>query len=253
MVVPCFNEAPRLNTDAFLDYLSTVQDVDFLFVDDGSTDATAHVLNELCSRAPERVSALFLPSNRGKGEAVRAGINKAMNHGYKYCGFWDADLATPLSAITRFMTVLDQNPNVSVVIGSRIRLLGRRIERRPLRHYAGRVFATIASLCVGFAVYDSQCGAKLFRNSSYLREAFSWPFWSRWLFDLEILLRLEKAWGERIHTDCLVREEPLEEWRDVSGSKVTIAYAVLVPLALLAIFLRERAVQRPRVTEISRV
>jgi dolichyl-phosphate beta-glucosyltransferase len=85
----------------------------------------------------------------------------------------------------------------------------------------GRAFATAASLVLRVPVYDTQCGAKLFRRSAMLSHALEEPFLSRWLFDVELLSRLlvgapgiPQVPIERIH------EEPLQKWSDREGSKL---------------------------------
>jgi hypothetical protein len=121
------------------------------------------------------------------------------------------------------------------VLGSRIRLLGRRVRRSPARHYAGRVFATVASLKLRLPVYDTQCGAKLFRACGETRAAFERPFSSRWIFDVEILARLTGSLGPEAVAERLV-EHPLAEWADVGESKLRLREALVAGLQLL--FLR---------------
>ena len=66
LVVPCYNEAGRLNTGAFLDLVKSRPDVVVRFVDDGSTDATATALADLAKRAPDHVTVMTRPHNVGK-------------------------------------------------------------------------------------------------------------------------------------------------------------------------------------------
>ena len=96
-----------------------------------------------------------------------------------YIGYWDADLETPLEAIPALCELLDARPDLEIVFGARVRLLGRAIARSALRHYLGRMFATAASMVLGLAVYDTQCGAKLFRASPAIRALFQEPFLTR--------------------------------------------------------------------------
>ena len=146
IVVPCYNEAARLDVDAFTAFARHDSTCRFVFVDDGSRDATAEVLSRLCETAPDRFRMMAMGKNCGKAEAVRQGVLSAMDRSARFVGYWDADLATPLDAIASLRQVLEERPEVRIVLGSRVRLLGRRIERRAARHYMGRLFATAASL-----------------------------------------------------------------------------------------------------------
>jgi glycosyltransferase involved in cell wall biosynthesis len=222
IVVPCFNEAQRLPIHAFKAFVRAGPLQRFLFVNDGSTDGTVHLLKTLRDADPERYVICDLPRNVGKAEAVRAGILLAFAAGSDYIGYWDADLATPLEAIPTFCALLDAKPNIEMVCGARVRLLGRAVERRAIRHYLGRIFATAASITLGLGIYDTQCGAKLFRASPTMQALFQEPFLTRWLFDVELLARLIQARrGTRLpQVEDLVYEFPLHEWHDVAGSKV---------------------------------
>jgi glycosyltransferase involved in cell wall biosynthesis len=238
IVVPCYNEASRLDARAFQQFAREDRRPRFLFVDDGSTDGTSEVLDGLRRSDPERFAVESLGVNVGKAEAVRRGLLRAFESAPEYVGYWDADLATPLDAIPTFCAVLDSRPDIDVVFGARVSLLGRSVRRDPLRHYLGRVFATAASLALGVGFYDTQCGAKLFRASSEIQTLFRSPFVSRWIFDVEIVARLAASrWGTgRAGVDEVVYEFPLHEWRDVAGSKVRPGDFVraLLELALIA-------------------
>jgi glycosyltransferase involved in cell wall biosynthesis len=219
LVVPCYNEERRLDVEAFRSVSVPGHDVDFLFVNDGSRDGTLRLLQTLRNSDPQRFAVLDLERNSGKAEAVRRGFLAALDNAPDYLGFWDADLATPLSELPGFLEILETRPPIHLVMGARVRLLGREISRRPARHYFGRVGATLISSSLGLAVYDTQCGAKIFRRSEMLRDAFSEPFLSRWIFDVEIIARYVARWG-RDAVAGAVYELPVMRWHDVTGSKV---------------------------------
>ena len=74
LVVPCYNEAERLDRAAFRAFVTEKSGVRFLFVNDGSTDDTAAVLKELGESLPETFLVHEQPQNLGKAEAVRVGM-----------------------------------------------------------------------------------------------------------------------------------------------------------------------------------
>jgi glycosyltransferase involved in cell wall biosynthesis len=239
VVVPCYNEARRLPVSKFEAFLGAASDVSFVFVDDGSDDGTRELLRELERGSDGRVAIVELPANLGKAEAVRAGVLRAFEGQPAYVGFWDADLATPLPAILEFRSLLDARRNLEMVFGARVVLLGRRIERRAIRHYLGRVAATAISLILGLRVYDTQCGAKLFRATPSVRGLFEEPFASRWLFDVEILARfIHSLRGDRGAARDAIYEYPLTEWMDVAGSSLTPADYGRAAVDLLRIWRR---------------
>ena len=222
LVVPCYNEATRFHADSFAAFLQQHGDVRFLFVNDGSSDETLSVLRRFCEELSSRAAVLDLQPNRGKGEAVRQGLLHVLqNDPEAYAGFWDADLATPLDALPEFLDVMQRDPQIDMVFGSRIRLLGRHVSRNPVRHYAGRIFATAVSVSLGLPIYDTQCGAKIFRRTPLLRRVLDDAFESRWIFDVELLARFLAKWkhtGE--HPERKIYELPLQTWIDVAGSKL---------------------------------
>src|SRR4051794_16282819 len=125
VIIPCYNEAARLDAEAFRSFMAANANVQLLFVDDGSGDATLRVLEELTRLDPARMSVLPLSRNGGKAEAVRRGLLEACKSKPTYVGFWDADLATPLDDVLVFMRILDERFDIQMVFGSRVHLLGR--------------------------------------------------------------------------------------------------------------------------------
>ncbi len=242
LVVPCFDEERRLDRRAFDRALDARPELGLLFADDGSTDGTGAWIDAYAAARPDRVLALHLPRNRGKAEAVRQGVLRAI-HARRpaWVGYWDADLATPLDELASFEDELRRHPDAAVLLGSRVKLMGRVVERDPARHYAGRVFATLASLTLGLPVYDTQCGAKLV-EAGLAAQLFAEPFVSGWVFDVELLARLVDREGPEGAARRVV-EVPLRTWTDVAGSKVRPAD---FPRALLALARIRRRHPGPR-------
>jgi glycosyltransferase involved in cell wall biosynthesis len=222
LVVPCFDEAARLAPAELAKALAREPDLALTLVDDGSRDGTRRVLDAIAAESPGRVHVVALPENRGKGEAVRAGLLAALARKPAFAGWWDADLATPFDELATLRAALEAAPRAWLATGARVRMLGAAIERRALRHYAGRVVATWISRALRLPVYDTQCGAKLFRADAVPAGLLDEPFLTRWLFDVEVLARLERLHrdGKGPPPEDLVVEVPLRRWTDVPGSKV---------------------------------
>lgn len=249
IVVPCYNEGARLKSEEFLEFARRNAGIHFLFVNDGSSDNTLAMLEQLRKQCPSQIDILDVQPNGGKAEAVRRGVLAAMGEMDKmgeidkgnaaYVGFWDADLATPLSDIPNFVTLLSENHRLQMIFGSRVRLLGRHVHRRAVRHYLGRVFASAVSIALRLPIYDTQCGAKLFRATPELAQVLHDPFLSRWIFDVEILARyiaLHK--GDIAYLCDSIYEVPLTRWEDVGGSKVRSGDFIKASLDVLRIYRR---------------
>ncbi len=241
LVVPCYNEAQRLPLEQYAQFLTAHAGVRVCFVDDGSQDATRAVLDDFCARFPQSAEMLSLPANKGKAEAVRAGMLHVLgskSHG-DYVGFWDADLATPLEEGLRFMDVLQRYERFRCVIGSRWPHLGARIERNMMR----QVIACMVAFCIrrylDFPIYDSQCGAKIFHRDEALN-LFTEPFVSRWLFDVELFKRMTIL-HSHAYPAAHIYEMPLMEWHDIAGSKLKFYHGakIILELARIAFFYRQ--------------
>jgi dolichyl-phosphate beta-glucosyltransferase len=239
VVIPCYNEHDRLDlllVDRLMQGLKSLEpETTVLFVDDGSTDQTAAMLQGL-AHSNSQISFLHLPKNVGKAEAVREGLNRSIADGAEIVGYCDADFATPPEEILRLISYAKDHPEYEAIIGSRVALAGYAIKRSHSRHYVGRLFATLSGAILGIGIYDTQCGAKWFHVSDALRKTLREPFVSRWGFDVEIFGRLLRS-GVTIEQ---FREVPLDTWADVEGSKVTITSGLLtfIELAKIRRYLR---------------
>lgn len=219
IVVPCYNEAERLDIDAFIEFTARHREFRFVMVDDGSRDATKEVLEKLCQTDPQQFELLALGENRGKAEAVRYGMLQAAQSQAEFIGYLDADLASPLDELPRALDVLARHIDTHTVIGVRRKMLGHLVRRTRLRSWLGHRFSQVASWVLGVPIQDTQCGLKLFRNTPETLALFASPFQSRWIFDVEIFARMVASDG----TDAVgsqIYELPLESWRDVPGSKL---------------------------------
>lgn len=213
LVIPCYNEEKRLNIEEFIKLHN--QGLEFFFVDDGSQDQTAQMIAKHAQSHPH-LHLIRLEKNSGKAEAVRRGMMEVQQQNsadrFTWIGFWDADLATPLTELPKMLQYGGLYGEIDSLWCSRVYRLGADVRRSLLRHYLGRGFATLVGELLKIKSYDSQCGAKLFRPKT-IQAAFSEKFIGKWVFDVEILLRLK---------GFTVIEYPVTEWKDVPGSKVKI-------------------------------
>lgn len=210
IVIPAYNEQERIETtlDRTLSYVSErYPRSEIIVVDDGSSDETTARVEALAERN-DRLRALRLPLNRGKGAAVRSGV--LASRGAKVL-FMDADLATPIEELDKLDPFLDQG--YDVVIGSRGLAESDIRERQPFpRELMGRTFNVIVrSLLLG-GFRDTQCGFKLFSRRA-ADELFGAQTLDGFSFDVEVLL-LAKERGYR------VREVPVV-WYHSPQSKVS--------------------------------
>ena len=190
IVIPCYNEERRLAVSRILSFLAQNRDKSLLMVNDGSTDGTLEILRGIQRDHPLQTLVLDLPHNVGKGEAVRRGVLEAIRRQADLVGYWDADLLTPLEPARKFCEVLKRRPEIQMVIGCRVSLQGHRIAREPWRGVLGRSFAIAASHVLRLRIYDTQCGAKMLRVTPAMKAAFTRPFLSRWIFDVELMARV---------------------------------------------------------------
>jgi len=223
LVVPCFNEAVRFPANYWREIIGLENEISWIFVDDGSYDATFEILQEVTKGTSAQTHRFS--KNNGKANAIRLGLLEAIKRHpeIEVLGYLDSDGAFSKADILRLaeISLKEVNHNsgamIDAVISSRVALSGRAIHRNQVRHYIGRIVATVLTYNWSDAPYDTQSGFKLFRNSNSLQVALLKEFESKWFVDMELLLRI----GIENRGNLSIWEEPLNSWRDVEGSKIS--------------------------------
>jgi dolichyl-phosphate beta-glucosyltransferase len=212
VVVPAFDEARRLPATlaSLTAYLAgRGRAWELIVVDDGSRDATAEVATRTLSALGERGRLVRLPANRGKGAAVRAGVEATRGEQVLVT---DADLSTPIEELEALERACAAGADVA--IGSRALDRSLIVRRQPLlREWSGRLFNLVVQIFALPGIRDSQCGFKLFRGEA-ARDVFGRARSSGFGFDVEVLA-IARHLGYRI------AEVPVR-WRNDDDSRLSL-------------------------------
>ncbi|MBV6501854.1 MAG: hypothetical protein CJBNEKGG_04384 [Prosthecobacter sp.] len=218
LVVPCFRESARIG--AFLPELcravSGLGGVRIQVVEDGSGPEEAAAMNAVVEglrpSCPRLLPLKVLSENLGKGGAVYAGW--ADHGGAQWLGFVDADGSCAAREVERLIRLLPPSGSPpSALFASRVKMLGRRVERLLKRHLLGRVYATLVSEMLDIPVYDSQCGLKLVPRTAFEKVAPGLQV-TGFAFDVELMTAL-------LDGGCEVVEVPVD-WHETPGGKVRL-------------------------------
>ncbi len=215
VVIPLFNEERRLpkTAQAIFDFLrnNNKAQTELIFVDDGSSDSTASLLEQYKKIYDFRV--ISYEQNRGKGYAVKQGALAATGD---WVIFFDIDLATPLEEFSNLLNFM--KPDDHIIIGSR-RLASSKIKKYEsgIRTFLGQGFTKLSNILVP-GVTDFTCGFKCFSREA-VRKIFSVAKIDRWGFDTELLYiaRLKKI---------AIRQMPVV-WSHDTDSRVNVFKAVV--------------------------
>lgn len=193
VVLPVYNESGLIERTfaAVLAFSLEHPAYRFIFVDDGSTDSTPLLLSKLIDRSGTRAIELIASTpNRGKGHAVKLGINAASG---AFVLFTDADLAYSLDHLPRLVRELE---TADVVIGNRNLVLHAERNSTLRRRLMGWVFNRCARFVLGLHFTDTQAGLKGFRLDA-ARQIFALEHLGGFAFDVE-LVYIARRLGFRI-------------------------------------------------------
>lgn len=211
IIVPAFNERRRLRhtlpqlSAAIAGWSESWRSVEVVLVDDGSTDGTAAVAESLLTHTAHRI--VRLPENRGKGQALRTGVQAASGSAIV---LMDADLSADITLTPQLVAELD---HADVALGSRHHPAAEARYYNSVRAVTSKAFNRYVRIVTGISASDTQCGFKAMRRSAALTlmgastiEGFAG--------DVE-LVALAERFG------MVITEFPVR-WQDVHGSKVRV-------------------------------
>ncbi|WP_272149637.1 response regulator [Tenacibaculum aiptasiae] len=226
VVIPCYNEEERLLSKEFINFIDKHTGYLLCFVNDGSTDKTLDVLNKLREGREDFITIYDCEKNGGKAEAVRLGmLHLAEDEGLDYIGFLDADLSTDLSDFDDLVTTIE-NSDFKIVSGSRISRMGANITKQSARQIISLTINYIIRKILSMNFKDTQCGAKIFHRD-VINIAFDKKFITKWLFDVEIFLRVKRYYKIDKAREMMC-EQPLKRWVHADGSKLSMRDSIRI-------------------------
>ena len=184
LVIPLYNEEKILrDTEKVVrEYMDATfpSDYEVVFVDDGSTDSSKTILDEICSGP---VRCISYQPNRGKGYAVRQGMLSGEGD---VVLFTDCDLAYGLDVVSEIVALFDAHPEYDAVVGSRVKHPEGYAGYSFFRKIVSKTYLALLRLWGGLSLSDSQTGLKGFRNAA-AKQIFSLCEVDRFAFDYEAI------------------------------------------------------------------
>lgn len=219
ITIPVLNEEATLAQNVkvlrqFLqEHFPTPQQWQIVIADNGSTDRTPQIANDLASTLPE-VKFIRIP-HKGVGLALKTSWGQSQAD---IVGYMDLDLATDLVHFPEAYAAIAEN-DYDIVYATRLHPHSTVIGRSLKREVASRVFNFLLKTYLGVGFSDGMCGFKFLKRRIYPELFAGGAQNDGWFFSTELLTVSE--WQNR-----KICELPVKWTDDVSSSRVKI-----IPLA----------------------
>ena len=199
---------------------------DVIVVNDGSTDETRNILDSI-----SEIKVIDYPKNQGKGYALKLGLQKAYEWGYRYAITIDSDGQHYADDIPAFLDKIEEKPD-SLLIGAR----NLTADNMPSKNTFANKFSNFwYKVETGKTLSDTQSGYRLYPLEKLQKIHF---ITRRYEFEVEIIVRA--AWrGVNVENIPIkVYYPPVEErvshFRPLQDfTRISILNTVLVLYAFL--------------------
>ncbi len=217
VILPLYNEEKRLSnlfTKIKKFKFLNKNRLEFVFVDDGSSDNSNLLIENFINENKERIDLKLISykDNKGKGFALKKGVAKAK---HDWIITVDIDLSVKLEQIKIWQKKKLISQKLKVYFGSRL-LVGSRVKAKRNRKFIGFIFNIILRKILNsnlLNIKDTQCGFKLYEKK-IAKKIFKRLTENGYIHDVEILILLQKS-------KILVKEIPVE-WKHKHGSKINL-------------------------------
>ena len=177
---------------------------DIIIADDGSNAETRAVIEQLAAQDPAHIQVQHLPVNRGKGAAVKAGLQRALDLGFSHALQVDADGQHDLGDIPQFLETMHNAPD-ALILGAP--QFGDDIP--AIRKYGRKLTTLMIALEAGtLKLPDAMCG---FRVYPVAATCMLRTLCARMCFDPEIMIRAHWAGIPVLAVPTRVRYLSVEE------------------------------------------
>lgn len=188
VILPCYNEESIIKNiiKEISNFSLNNLEYEFIFVDDGSKDNTLEILKNVLNKSKNKsITLLSYKPNKGKGYAIRTGVQKATG---KFICFIDSDLAYSLNHLNILKKKLE---TCDVAIGCRGLSKENAQTTKIIRVLAGKCYNLFSRIILNLPYEDMQAGVKGYRNK-IAKEIFSKQLINDFAFDVEVLYLTKK-------------------------------------------------------------